>query len=53
MLLFGKELTSFTPLDEVFGVAHGRGSVETRSVSFTDQIGGCCVAATLATMNLS
>jgi hypothetical protein len=28
VLFFGKELTSFASLDEVFGVSHGRGPVE-------------------------
>jgi hypothetical protein len=53
VLLFGKELTSFASLYEVFGISHGHGLVKTRSVSFTDQIGGCRVAATLATIDLS
>jgi hypothetical protein len=38
MLLFGKELASFAPLYEVFGVSHGRGPVETRLISLADQI---------------
>jgi hypothetical protein len=53
VLLFGKELASVAPLYEVFGVGHGRGTAKTRSVSFTDQIGGCRVAATLSTMDFS
>jgi hypothetical protein len=51
MLPFG--VASFAPLYEVFSVGHGRGPVKSRSVCFTDQIGGCCVAATLATVDLS
>jgi hypothetical protein len=38
MLLFGNELASFAPLYEVFGVNHGRGPVETRSIGLADQI---------------
>jgi hypothetical protein len=53
VLLFGKELTSFTPLYEIFSVRHGRWPVESRSVCFTDQIGKRRVAATLAAMDLS
>jgi hypothetical protein len=53
VLLFGKELASLAPLDEVFGTTHGRGPVEARSVRSGDQIGGCCVAATLTTMDLN
>jgi hypothetical protein len=53
MLLFGKELASFAHLYEVFGVSHGRGPVETRSICLANQIGGCRVAATLTAMNLS
>jgi hypothetical protein len=53
VLLFGKELASFEPLYKVFSVSHGRGPVESRSVSFTDQIGRCCVAATFTAVNLS
>jgi hypothetical protein len=53
VLLFGKELTSFAPLYEVFSVGHGHGPVESRSVRLTDQVGGGCVAATFATVNLS
>jgi hypothetical protein len=47
-----QRLASFTPLYVVFSVGHGRGPVESRSVCFTDQIGGCRVAATLATVDL-
>jgi hypothetical protein len=36
MLLFGKELASFAPLDEVFCISYGCGPVESRSVCFTD-----------------
>jgi hypothetical protein len=36
VLLFGKELAIFAPLDEVFGASHGHGPVETRSVCLTD-----------------
>jgi hypothetical protein len=46
VLLFGEELASFAPLYEVFSVGYGRGLVESRSVCFTEQIGGCRVAAT-------
>jgi hypothetical protein len=53
VLLLGKELASFAPLYEVFSVGHSRGLVESRSVCFTDQIGGCRVAATFAAVNLS
>jgi hypothetical protein len=53
MLLFGKELASLAPLHEVFRFSHGREPVETRLVSLVNQIGGCCVVATLATMDLS
>jgi hypothetical protein len=53
VLLFGNELASLAPLDEVFGVSHGRGLVKARLVSFTDQVGRCCVAATLTAVNLS
>jgi hypothetical protein len=53
VLLFGKEFASFAPHDEVFGVSYGRGLVESISVCFTDQIGGCRVAATFAAVNLS
>jgi hypothetical protein len=53
VLLFGKELASFAPLNEVFSVGYDRGLVESRSVCFADQVGGCRVAATLATVDLS
>jgi hypothetical protein len=53
VLLFGNELTSFAPLNEVFSVGHGREPVESRSVGFADQIGGCDVAATFAAVDLS
>jgi hypothetical protein len=53
VLLFGKELTSFAPLYEIFSIGHGRGPVESTSVCLTDQVGGCCVAATLTVVNLS
>jgi hypothetical protein len=53
VLLFGKELAFFAPINEVFSVGHGRGPVESRSVGFTDQISGCGVAATFAAMDLS
>lgn len=36
VLLFGKELASFEPLNEVFGVTHGRGPVETNLVGLAD-----------------
>jgi hypothetical protein len=52
-LLFGKEFASFSPLYEVFSVGYGRGPVKSRSACFADQVGGCHVAATLATMDLS
>jgi hypothetical protein len=52
-LLLGKELASFAPLYEVFSISHGRGPVESRSVGLTDQVGGCCMAATLAVVNLN
>jgi hypothetical protein len=52
VLLFGKELASFAPLDEVFSVSYGRGTIESRSVCFTDQVRGCCMAATLTTVYL-
>jgi hypothetical protein len=51
--LFGKELTHFAPFNEVFGIGHDRGPGEARSVSFTDQVGGCCMAAALTAVNLS
>jgi hypothetical protein len=53
VLLFGKELTSFASLHEVFSIGHGRGPIESRSVCFADQVGGGRVAATLAAVNLS
>jgi hypothetical protein len=53
VLLLCKELTSFAPLNEVFGVGYSRGLVESRSVCLADQIGGCRVAATFAAVNLS
>jgi hypothetical protein len=53
VMLFGKELTSFAPLYEVFSVGHGRGPVESRSVCFIDQISGCCMAATFSTIDFS
>jgi hypothetical protein len=53
VLLFGKELTSIAPLNEVFRVGHGRGPVESRSVCLADQVGGCRVAATLNAVDLS
>jgi hypothetical protein len=43
----------FAPLNEVFSVVHDCGLVKSRSVRFADQVGGCCVAATLATVDLS
>jgi hypothetical protein len=52
-LLLGKELASFAPLYEVFSISHGREPVESRSVGLTDQVGGCCMAATLAAVNLN
>jgi hypothetical protein len=36
VLLFGKELASFAPLDKVFGVSYGRGLVESGSVCLAD-----------------
>jgi hypothetical protein len=53
VLLFGKELASFASPHEVFSVSYGRGPIESRSIRFTDQIGGCRVAATFATVDLS
>jgi hypothetical protein len=53
VLLFGKELTSFAPLNEVFSVGHDRGPVESRSVRLADQVGGCRVTTTLAAMDFS
>jgi hypothetical protein len=52
VLLFGKELASFAPLDEVFSVSYGRGPIGSGSIRFTDQVGRCRVAATLAAVNL-
>jgi hypothetical protein len=52
VLLFGKELASFASPHEVFSVSYGRGPIESRSIRFTDQIGGCRVAATFATVDL-
>jgi hypothetical protein len=53
VLLFSKELASFAPLYEVFSNGYGRGLIESISVHFADQVGGCHVAATLAAVNLS
>jgi hypothetical protein len=53
VLLFGKELASFAPVYEVFSVGYSRGPIESRSVRFADQVGGCRMAATLAVVNLS
>jgi hypothetical protein len=53
MLLFVKELTSFAPFFEVFGISHGRGPVETRSVGLANQVGRCRVAVALAAMDIS
>jgi hypothetical protein len=53
MLLFGKELASFAPLEEVFSIGYGHRLVKSRSVCFTDQIGGFRVAAAFATVDLS
>jgi hypothetical protein len=53
VLLFGKELACFASLHEVFSISYGRGPVESRSIRFTDQIGGCRVAATFAAVDLS
>jgi hypothetical protein len=53
VLLLGKELTSFAPLNEVFSIGHGRGLVDPRSVCFVDQVGRCRVAATLAAVDFS
>jgi hypothetical protein len=52
VLLFGKELASFAPLDEVFSVSYDRGPIESRSLCFTEQVRGCRVAATLTTVYL-
>jgi hypothetical protein len=51
--LFGKELASFAPLNEVFSVGHGRGPVESISVSFADQVSGCRVTATFAAVDFT
>jgi hypothetical protein len=53
VLLFGKELTFFAPLNKVFSIGHGRGPVESRSVCFADQVGRCRVIATFATVDFS
>jgi hypothetical protein len=53
VLLFGKELASFASLDEVCNISNDCGPIESRSVRFTDQVGGCRVATTLAAVNLS
>jgi hypothetical protein len=53
VLLFGKELASFAPLDKVFSIGDGCWPVKSRLVHFTDQIGGCRVATTLAIVDLS
>jgi hypothetical protein len=53
VLLFGKELAFFAPFYKVFSIGYGRGPVESRSVRFTDQIGGCRVVATFAVVDLS
>jgi hypothetical protein len=52
VLLFGKKLASFAPLDEVFSVSYGSGPIESKSVCFTDQVRGCRVAATLTIVYL-
>jgi hypothetical protein len=52
VLLFSKELASFAPLDKVFCISYGHGTIESRSVCFTDQVRGCGVAATLTTVYL-
>jgi hypothetical protein len=52
LLFFGKELSSLAPLYEVFGISHGRGPAETRSIGLVDQVGRRYVAATLAAMDL-
>jgi hypothetical protein len=51
--LFGKELASFAPINEVFSVGHGRGPIESRSLCFADQVVGCRVTATFAAMDFS
>jgi hypothetical protein len=53
VLLFGKELASFAPLDEVFSISYDRGPIESRSIRLTDQVHGCRVAAALTTVYLS
>jgi hypothetical protein len=53
MLLFGEALASFVPLYEVFRISHGCGPAETKSIRLADQISRCCVAATLAAVNLN
>jgi hypothetical protein len=53
VLLFGKELTSFAPFDEVFRVRHGSGPVESRSVHCAYEVSGCCMAATFTAVDLS
>jgi hypothetical protein len=53
VLLFGEELASFAPLDKIFSVSYGGGPIESRSIRFTGQVGGCRVAATFAAVNLS
>jgi hypothetical protein len=50
VLLFGKELASFAPLDKVFCINYGRGPVESRSGCFTDHVRGCSVAAAITTV---
>jgi hypothetical protein len=53
VLMFGKELASFAPLDEVFSISNGCGPIESRSIRSNDQVGGCRVATRLAAVNLS
>jgi hypothetical protein len=53
VLLFDKELASFASLHKFFSISYGRGPVESRLIRFADQIGGCCVAATFAAVDLS
>jgi hypothetical protein len=53
VLLFGKELASFAPLDEVFSVSYGRGPIESRSLCLTYQVRGCHMVATLTTVYVS
>jgi hypothetical protein len=43
VLLFLKELASSTSLHEVFSISYGSEPIESRSIRFTDQIGGCHV----------